>query len=213
MAMEDRAITIIGCGPGGADYVTPAALDAVNRADVLVGAQRLLDLFPAVSADRIAVGSAIEETLDQIQDRLGHNRIAVLVSGDPGLFSLARFVIRRFGRASCRIIPGLSSVQTAFARIGLEWGDAVIISAHKQNPEHDASWATAEKIAVLGGRDNSLQWIAEQLLPNLSDRIVFICENLTMDDELVRDVEPHELTALHASSRTVVLIIKKSLLK
>jgi precorrin-6B methylase 1 len=86
-------------------------------------------------------------------------------------------VIERFGRDRCRVIPGISSVQTAFARLSLDWSDAAIISAHKQDPEPDPSWAQADKIAVLGGRANSLRWVAERLLPVLGDRRVFVCEN------------------------------------
>ncbi len=47
MAIEDQSISIVGCGPGSLDYLTPAALRAIEEAEVLVGAIRLLDLFPA----------------------------------------------------------------------------------------------------------------------------------------------------------------------
>ncbi len=110
-------------------------------------------------------------------------------------------------------MPGISSVQTAFARIGLGWDDAAVISAHKKDPNPNPTWARAEKIAVLGGRDSSLHWIAEMLLPTLEDRRVFVCENLTMEDEMVREVLPDDLASLHVSSRTVVLIVKKSSLE
>jgi len=210
MATEDRVITIIGCGPGSPHHITPAAVDAARKADVLIGAERLLQLFSDVPAERIAVGAAIDETLDKIEERFGHKEIAVLVTGDPGLFSLARLVIERFGRERCRVVPGISSVQMAFARIGLDWGDARIISAHKQDPDLDASWARADKIAVLGGRKDSLRWIAKRLLPTLEDRLVFLCENLTLQDEVVREVELHELPTISASPQSVILIVKRS---
>jgi len=210
MDMENRPIVIVGCGPGSADYLTPVAVRAVNEAEVLIGSQRLLDLFPAVSAERIPVGAALDDALDEIQARLGHKKIAVLVTGDPGLFSLARRVVRRFGQECCRIIPGISSVQTAFARIGLDWADARIISAHKQDPEFDDFWPRADKIAVLGGREASLRWIAQRLLPTLEDRRVFVCENLTMNDEVIQEVPPAKLSELSVSPLTVVLIIRKS---
>jgi len=184
----------------------------VNRAEVLVGSGRLLELFPSVRAERIFLGSAVEETLSVIEARAERQSVAVLVTGDPGLFSLSRLVLRRFGRDRCRIISGVSSVQAAFAALGVDWADARIISAHKKDPELDSSWAEAKKIAVLGGRESSLQWIAQTLLPTLGDCRVFVCENLTMEDEQVREIDPRRLVELSVSSRTVVLILKKSVL-
>jgi len=207
--MTSQNIAIIGCGPGSPDYLTPAARQAVERAEVLVGAQRLLDLFPASRAERIAVGANVGKALDEISARRGR-RIGVLVTGDPGLCSLALPVLRRFGRDACEVIAGVSSVQVAFARLGLDWLDARILSAHERDPEVDAaSLAQAGKIAVLAGRPESLRWIAGLAKSLGDDRQVFVCENLTLEDERVREATPAELAALQASSRTVVLLVKR----
>jgi cobalt-precorrin-7 (C5)-methyltransferase len=213
MAAEDRPIVIVGCGPGSAKYLTLAALEAVNSADVLVGAQRLLDLFPGIAGMRIPVEKGIEKALNGIGRHLGDGNIVVLVTGDPGLFSLARLVVKRFGRRNCRVIPGISSVQAAFAAIGLDWGDAAIISAHKKDPEIGTDWYRYDKIAVLGGRESSLRWIGERLLPDQGNRRVFVCENLTLEDETVREIDPEDLSELVASPRTVVLIIERNVLE
>jgi cobalt-precorrin-7 (C5)-methyltransferase len=213
VALEKPSITIVGCGPGSLDYVTPAAIRAVESADVLVGTKRLLDLFPASPAERIDIGSAVRQIVEKIEEIPADRRIAVLVTGDPGLFSLAAMVIRRFGRHSCRVIPGISSVQTAFARIGLNWTDARIVSAHKDDPEIDPSLKSAEKIAVLGGRKTSMKWIADTLLKgDASDRSVFVMEDLTLETERIREIEPGDLASLEAVSRAVVLIVRKSAL-
>lgn len=210
--MEDAAITIVGCGPGASDYLTRAAVDAVSRADVLIGPQRLLELFPDATGERVQVGSAVEDTLDRIQEAACAGTVAVLVTGDPGFFSLARLVIKHFGRDRCRVIPGISSVQTAFARIGLDWSDALMISAHRNDPDVEETWTNTDKIAVLGGRDSSLEWVAERLLPALDEPRIFVCENLTLDDETVQEVAPQDLPSFRASPRTVVLIVRRSVL-
>ncbi len=131
MAVRRSPITIVGCGPGSPDFLTVAALNAVEEAEVLVGAQRLLDLFPASNAERFVLGAGIGSALDEILERFIEKRVAVLVTGDPGLYSFAKLVIERFGRENCRIIPGISSVQCAFASIGTDWADA----ADNQRPQ------------------------------------------------------------------------------
>ncbi len=100
MAGEQPLITIVGCGPGSPDYVTPAAIKAIAQADVLVGAQRLLDLFPEHRGERILVDTEIGAVLDRVDEAPASKKIAVLVTGDPGLFSLSKRVIERFGRSA-----------------------------------------------------------------------------------------------------------------
>jgi precorrin-6B methylase 1 len=94
-------ILIVGCGPGSPDYLTPAARRAAEGADVLVGAAHLLELFPGARAERIAVTGEIDSLLDEVAARCILGRVAVLVTGDPGLYSLARPVLSRFGREMC----------------------------------------------------------------------------------------------------------------
>ena len=139
--------------------------------------------------------------------------MVLLATGDPGIASLAQPVIRRFGRENCEVIPGISSVQVAFARLGLGWQDARIITAHSRDPEVSAAdLREAGKIAILGGRKEALRWTAE-LIPELGDgRRVFLCEDLTLPGEKIREVRCRRLTELPVSSRAIVLIIKGELL-
>ena len=175
--MKKPDITIVGCGPGSPEYITPLAAKAVEDAEILVGARRLLDLFPDHQAETvIEMGSQVETVLEEMANHQGRPMV-VLVSGDPGLSSLARPVIRRFGREACRVIPGISSIQVAFARLGLDWGEARIIDAHGQDPKtdfQDVLGSGVEKIAVLGGRKGSVEWLAKALQGLNSDWAVYV---------------------------------------
>jgi len=208
-------ITIVGCGPGSPDYLTGAATRAVQTAEVMVGWQRLLDLFPDAEAERVLVGPDINLALEVIEEHSEHKSVAVLVSGDPGLFSLAKRVIDRFGRKCCEVVPGLSAVQVAFARLGLDWADARIISAHKKNPDQTflGSLRNEEKLAIFAGRKEAVKWIAGLAGALRKDRRIFVCQDLTLDDEQVSEVSAEELSRLEVGSRTVVLIIKSAMLE
>jgi precorrin-6y C5,15-methyltransferase (decarboxylating) CbiE subunit len=213
MAMSEHRITIVGCGPGSPDYVTPLARKAIEGAETLVGARRLLDMF-SHSGERIVVGADIERVLDEVAARLGKSRIVILVTGDAGLCSFARPVLKRFGRDACEVIPGVSSVQVAFARIGLDWHDARILTAHGRVPEIDqSSLAESPKIAVLTAGNSSLESIRALVERCGEERALFLCENLTLPDESVRRIEPAELKDVSIASRTIALIIRKELLQ
>jgi precorrin-6y C5,15-methyltransferase (decarboxylating) CbiE subunit len=202
-------ITIIGCGPGNPDYLTAAAVRAVAEAEVLVGAQRLLDLFPRHPGETIRVDAKIDAVLEAVARR-AEKKIAVLVTGDPGLASLARPIIRRFGPERCRVIPGISSVQAAFARLGLDWLGARIIDAHGKDPDPGAEVLRgASKIAVLGGRPQSFEWLQRELGDRLKNYRVTICEDLTLDTERITPWQPGTDPDRPLSSRTIFILVKK----
>jgi cobalt-precorrin-7 (C5)-methyltransferase len=209
MDMKPPSLIIVGCGPGSPDYLTPAARKAIEQAEVLVGASRLLELFPGHRGEKITVGADIEKVLGEIDSRSGR-RIVVLVTGDPGLCSLAAPILKRFGRTRCEVIPGVSSVQAAFAAIGMDWLDARIIDAHGENPRiGPASLKKEGKIAIFAGRKEAIHWITEMVHAIGKGRRIYLCENLTLDDEMVRQIEPSDLERVETGSRTIVLIIKE----
>lgn len=210
---EKKIITIIGCGPGSAAYLTDEARQCAGEANVMIGSQRLLDLFPRNGGEKIVEGVNIEKVIREIEARRGKGNIAVLVSGDPGMCSLARPVIRHFGIASCRMVPGISSVQLAFARVGLDWYGAKIVSAHAADPSADFSpYLTEDKIAVLGGRAESAAWMRRLAASLGGGRILYVCENLGLPEEKVAAVNPEELDGAAIGSLAVFLLVRKELL-
>ena len=214
MAIDSTRITIVGCGPGSPDYVTEAARRAVRDAQVLVGSRRLLAMFADGPAERIVADADVPAVLEHLgaAASAGH-RVAVLVSGDPGLYSLAQQVVRRFGRQQCTVIAGISSVQLAFARLGLDWADARVISAHGRTPAVAIEeLAALDKIAVLAGSRDATGWAARAAEALRATHVAFLCENLTLDGESVRQVEPEQLGHADASSLSIVLLIRSTCL-
>ena len=211
---EKKPITIIGCGPGSAAYLTEEARRCAAEADVMIGSRRLLDLFPQNGCEKIVEGVNTEKVIHEIGTRRGKGNIAVLVSGDPGMCSLARPVIRHFGAASCRVVPGISSVQLAFARVGLDWYGAKIVSAHAADPAEDFSpYANEDKIMVLGGRTESSAWMRRLAAAIGGGRVLYVCENLGLPEEKVAAVNPEELDGMAVGSLAVFLLVRKELLE
>lgn len=214
MAMKDNPIRIVGCGPGSLEYVTPLAYKIAHEADVLVGAQRLLDLFPQTAAQYVPVSSPIEGLLDQLGKISPAKRIVILVTGDPGLLSLARLVIARFGRDACRIVAGVSSLQVAFAALGLDWHDAVVVDAHGDLPQlDDAAVVNAGKIAVYAGKKESFAWMAGLARLLGSGYRLFLCADLTLPGETVREITAGDLLEEGHPALSVVIFVKKELME
>jgi cobalt-precorrin-7 (C5)-methyltransferase len=206
-------IHIIGCGPGHPGFLTAAAFAAVIKADLLVGAEHLLNLFPSVECQRIAVCGTMTAVLDQVDESKAET-ICVLVSGDTGLFSLARMFINRFGRERCQLLPGISSIQLACARLAIDWCDLKIISGHGRIPDADLDQLRqSDKIALLAGDDAAITWLADQWQALGSDYEVASCENLSLETEAVRYfIDVADLRAADLPSRTILFLCKKGIL-
>lgn len=210
MALERPRITIVGCGPGGPEYVTPAARAAVAGAAVVLGPKRLLRLFPESQSRHAALPAHVEPALQTVAEACGSGRVAVLVSGDPGLFSLAKALVERFGSPCCQVVPAVSSLQVAFARLGLDWSDARILSAHGRLPSESADeLRRSDKIAVLGGTGEAVHWVAELAEQLATSHSLFVFENLTLPDETVRRLRPGELRSAELSSLSLMLLVRE----
>jgi precorrin-6y C5,15-methyltransferase (decarboxylating) CbiE subunit len=207
--MAVNKIAIVGCGPGSRGCVTLEALAEVESAETIIGTAHLLELFPEIKAERIVTSGYRQGTIDALQQHEG-KRVALLVTGDPGLASLSSAVIEHFGLSSCRVLPGISSVQAAYARVGLSWEGARIVSAHATQPTYDASTlANENSIAVLTGNAASLQWIAS-LARTLGEKWRFVvAQDLTLSSERVFECGVDELEKLPVPLRAVVLLLRK----
>jgi precorrin-6y C5,15-methyltransferase (decarboxylating) CbiE subunit len=201
---------IVGCGPGSAAFVTPAARNAVAESEVILGSQRLLDLFPESRPKQIALPSAVEPALDTIGRYSAFASIAVLVSGDPGLFSLAKAIITRFGRDRCEVIPAVSSLQAAFARLGLDWADVRIISAHGRVPSVTIDeLASVDTVAIFAGSRSADPWTQQAVEAMASTHRLFVCENLTLPDENVHEMSPDQLGTYQLAPLTLLILVRR----
>jgi cobalt-precorrin-7 (C5)-methyltransferase len=199
-------LTIAGCGPGASDLVTPAARAAAESARLLIGSERLLACFPEATGERLVYRADTAAVLAALAS--GPRPACVLVSGDPGLCSLARPVLDRFGSA-CRVIPGISAVQAAFAAAGVDWLGSLTLSCHGRRPPtiDTALLRTLPAIAVLCGDREALRWIAA-LHAELGDqRRLVVCEDLSLPGERLRTVTAAALPDLAIASLTIVLLI------
>jgi precorrin-6Y C5,15-methyltransferase (decarboxylating) len=174
-------VTVIGCDgrPLG-----PEAATALAAADRVAGALRHLDgaeLPPG--AERIVI-KRLDDALDAICASLG--RVTVLASGDPGFFGIVR-ALRARG-VTPQVIPAVSSVALAFARLGLDWDDALVVSAHGRAPRQALAAALAHpKVAILTEpRHGTARALGTELLA--AGRTVYVAERLGAAQERITDL-------------------------
>ncbi|RMF89669.1 MAG: precorrin-6y C5,15-methyltransferase (decarboxylating) subunit CbiE [Planctomycetota bacterium] len=210
VAMADHPnfrIDIVGCGPAGEEFLTFAAKQAIDSAELIAGTPRLVEAYARPDQERLSLEGDYRQALETLERKAAKRRTVVLVTGDPGIRSLARLVIDRFGLSRCRVIPGISSVQLAFARFGLDWTDARIVSAHASLSDLECERPERYScIAVLAGRNDAWPSIAS-FAERAGERRIFVCEELGTTDERIGDVSVDALRSGRFSARSIVLLV------
>ncbi len=194
-------VTVIGCDgrPLG-----PEASQALAAATLVIGAPRHLENAPIPPGAERKELKHLDEALDAVSVRSGP--AAVLASGDPGFFGIVRALRAR--KIEPRVIPATSSVTLAFARLGLDWDDALVISAHGREPRSPGQALAAAlahpKAAILTApRTASARDLGAELLA--AGKRVYVAECLGTAQERITDLtaeptrdfaEPNILIAL-----------------
>ena len=185
--MEHKVI-VAGIGPGHPDYVLPAAIRAIREAEVLVGGSRALSDFAQEGQRTMTIRGDIPAVLEFIREALSGSDVVVMVSGDPGYYSLLDALRREFDEECLSVIPGISSVQFAFARLALPWHDASLLSFHGRRPsDAELAYEPGRVIGMLTDTKNSSRTIPKLLMEMgwPEDAKAAICARLSYEDERV----------------------------
>lgn len=211
------------------------AREVVLRADHILVSRRLAEVFreydefPSVES-RVQVINNVDETMEFIRSRYAAARVVLLASGDPLFFGIGRKAVKELGREAVEILPELSSVQVAFARIKEAWDDAFLMSLHggpdpvkrRRLPftldDIPSLVHKHGKLAILTDRENNPASIAHALLSasglpdhpvpwRSSDLRMYVGERLGYPDERITSGTPGEIAALSFIEPNVVIII------
>lgn len=185
--------SIIGIGPGHREYILPCALSAVEEAQVLVGGERHLALFPDTGKEEILLKGNYGEVLLYVRAHYKDKKIAILVSGDPGYHSLLGKISSEFDSDEYTVVPGISSFQLAMSRIGKVWDNSCLISFHGKSPEEMEIPRKRTLIALTDYRNTPFRISRLLLKRGFENRKVYICENLSYDNESIRVFKLNEI--------------------
>ena len=178
----------------------------------MVGGRRLLAEFAFSNQEQYPLEGNLKEALDFIVSQPVSRKIAVLVSGDTGIFSFANYLQANLDCRELEFVPGISSFQVIFARLKRSWDKAVFISLHGKLPEHLHKVVQEERETVIF-TDN--KWspprVADYLLKKgLSDMTVAVGKDLSYPWERVEVTNFSLLSeSLESWNNSVMVIINE----
>ncbi|MBR8128493.1 precorrin-3B C(17)-methyltransferase [Burkholderia ambifaria] len=127
-------LTVLGLGPGDAAWLTPAARDALAQATDILGYTTYLTMAGPLRADQRVHGTDNREEMQRARHAFElaaeGRRVAVVSSGDPGVFAMAAAVLEaldeardpRWAAVELRVEPGVSASLATAAQAGAPLG-------------------------------------------------------------------------------------------
>ena len=186
--MNSKKIIVAGIGPGAKSYITPAALEKIKSAKFLVGGRRALSEFANSMQETCAITKDLDAVINFISEKILIDEVVVMASGDPGYYSILDFLRKHFEPSKIEVIPSISSMQLAFAKLALSWHSATLASFHGRRPSDEVLKFEPEKVlGLLTDNEFNSVTISEILLQHDWDKNsnVAICEKLSYPDEKI----------------------------
>ena len=209
--MAAEKVHIVGIGDDGVEGMTAHARRLVEAADVLVGPESCAQLMPAGLRSRLVPASNLEELVERIEAGAS-KRIVVLASGDPLFYGTARYVCSKLGKDRFEVVPHVSSMQLAFARVKESWEEAFLANLAGQSIERVIDRVRSSDTAGLFTSD---QWPAPAVARALLDEGIdsfqaYVCENLGSPDERVTQGSLAEIAKDSFASPNVMILVRKA---
>ena len=205
--MPQQKIYLVGAGIQGWEGFGARALEVIGTADVLIGHQRHLDIFPNFPGEKQVLGdlSIMLEFL-KTTDKV----VVVLGSGDPNFFGVGRFLLRNLPKDRIEIFPNVTSIQYAFARIKEPWDDAIFVSVHGRGLKGAVDRIiAAEKAAVLTDNVNTPAAIARELIHRGAEGYeAYLCEEMGLPGEKFTKTDVRGLVDLPSAPLNILILIK-----
>src|SRR3954471_5794342 len=192
--------------------MTESARRLLADADLILGAPATLRLVEGVPGRKLPLDPDMPTALRQVREAMAQPHRPVLISGgDPLFYGVARSLCDRLGKDQFEVVPHVSSMQLAFARVKESWEDAYLTSLAGRPLEAIVDRIrTAEKVGLFSSDELPPARLARALLDRGIDYFrAYVCENLGQPDERVTQAELPDLAEMEFDPLNVLILVRK----
>jgi len=195
---------VVGVGPGNPEYVLPIAKKTIVDSEVVIGGKRNIESFDTRGKEIIYIKSQLLDIVQYIKANRD-KKISVIVSGDTGFYSMLGFISNNFERDEYIVIPGISSIQYMFSKLGIMWNEGFIGSVHGRNFDYIEKIQSNKFVGLLTDGTNTPVEIASNI-KEMDFIIMYVGENLSYDNERITKGSPREIAEGNYEKLNVVVI-------
>ena len=225
-------VYVVGVGPGSGLYLTRAAEEIIDKAQLLIGGTRNIEFIRTSlglkeGQDTFVLGSDLASMMDQIEKNLDKD-IVVLASGDPSIYGIADYINRTMsrqedpatetnripsqrdsiqGKENLVIVPGISSIQYAFSVFKIPMNDLYITSSHGRQPDYDFIFMH-DKLALVTDSKIGPRQIAQEVKNRGLDYSFYVGENLSYHNQRLTVGSADDILARDSYGMCLVILIR-----
>lgn len=194
---EGRVVYLVGIGMGGEDQLTGRAMDCLEAAQVITGADRMLESVRSYADGKRTFSAYKPSEMVQWLGSFQWEEAALVLSGDTGFYSGAEAASKAFMREGWDVefVPGISSLSYFCARLGKGWQNVVPVSCHGRECDVVACIRKHKSCFILLGGQISVASLCRQLVGSgMSHVSIWAGENFSYQDERITwEMSPAEL--------------------
>jgi len=211
MNISDAKVPIVGVGGDGLAGLSGRSRDLLSAAELVFGSDTALALLPELKAERFRIGSDLQEVVDALKANVGKRRMVIVATGDPLFYGVARYLCDRIGKDAFDVVPHVSSMQLAFARIKESWEEAYLTDVGQRRLDDVLDRVrTFETVGLFTSEQHGPAQIARELLARGIDYFrAYVCENLGGPDERLTQGELTEIAAMEFDPLNVMILRRK----
>lgn len=207
-------VYVIGIGDEGKESLGQEALSLIQNAEILFGGERHLEFFNLANCEKVAVKSNLKEVAAKINSELGKKKMVVLASGDPLFYGIGKYILTKVPQEKVEILPYISAMQLAFAKVKESWEDATLVSLHAK-PMGDLlnvlKYGEPKKIGLFTDDINTPAAIAKAVLQSENNGFkAYVCENLGGADERILSGSLEEIAEKSFAPLNVMILVKNA---
>ena len=225
-------VYVVGVGPGSGLYLTRAAEEIIDKAQLLIGGTRNIEFIRTSlglkeGQDTLVLGSDLASMMDQIEKNLDKD-IVVLASGDPSIYGIADYINRTMSRQedpatetnripsqrdsiqdkeNLVIVPGISSIQYAFSVFKIPMNDLYITSSHGRQPDYDFIFMH-DKLALVTDSKIGPRQITQEVKDRGLDYSFYVGENLSYHNQRLTVGSADDILARDSYGMCLVILIR-----
>lgn len=178
-------VCIAGVGPGSRASMTLEVQKAIEQADCLIGAKRMLEAA-AAPGQQVYEAIAPAKIAEFIQEHKELSSFTVVMSGDSGFFSGTKKLLPLLKDWNVTVLPGLSSLSVLCARIGESYEDVKMVSLHGREGNIASVVKKTRRVFALVGGENGVKDLCVSLVKaGLGSVRVTVGERLSYQDEKI----------------------------
>ena len=196
-------VYIVGIGPGNPKYIIPLAVEVMEKADAIIGFERVVGSISKINVEKIIV-KTLKDIMDFITKNLEKD-IAVIASGDPCFYGITNYIKNNF-QGKIEIVPGISSFQYLMCKLQKPWQNACLGSMHGRQEEFISIVREYETSVWLTDKSNSPQALCKKLHENNISASVYVGEELSYENERITTGTVEEIMDKTFDELSVVVI-------